>query len=115
MDDSAIYRRGMLRAIAADDRLAVAGEAADGAEGLQAVLDLRPDVVAVDLHMPVMDGLSLCRALHEDPPARRPRLVLISAVLDPRTVEQATRLGVHACADKALTRPEICNVLAGHG
>lgn len=114
VDDSAVYRRGLQRAVCADPRLTVAGEAADGAVGLQEILRLEPDVVALDLHMPVMDGMELCRRLHAEPPALRPRLVLVSAMLDRETIELATRYGVDACADKALTRPEICNVLAGH-
>lgn len=65
VDDSAVIR-GLLRSvIAADTTLEVAGTAVDGAKALAAIQDLRPDLVVLDVEMPVMDGLVTLRTLRE--------------------------------------------------
>lgn len=57
VDDSAMMRR-LLRGILADDaRFTIVGEAMDGASGLAAMAELRPDLTLLDLEMPVLDGL----------------------------------------------------------
>lgn len=63
VDDSALTRQ-LLRAIFADDpALAVIGEAADGREALTKVAELRPDLVLLDVRMPVMDGVETTRQI----------------------------------------------------
>ena len=49
--------------LAADERLEVAGYASDGAEALRLALKLRPDVILMDIAMPVMDGLQATRQI----------------------------------------------------
>lgn len=112
VDDSDVYRRGMRRAIESDERLRLAGECSDGAEALRAIDDLLPEVLLLDLHMPVMDGLELCRRLDFDPPLRPVHIVLTSANFDRETVEIARMYGVTDLADKGLPRFDICNLLA---
>ena len=57
VDDSAMMRRLLRGILAGDARFAVVGEAADGAAGLAAQAELRPDLTLLDLEMPVLDGL----------------------------------------------------------
>ena len=71
VDDSAVMR-SILRAVISSDRsLEVAGTAADGASAIQAIETLRPDLVLLDVEMPVMDGLATLRELrargHQSP------------------------------------------------
>ena len=59
-DDEALLRRGLKVLLEADGRVEVVGEAADGAELVEAVLAHLPDVVLVDVQMPGVDGLGRC-------------------------------------------------------
>jgi len=68
VDDSAVIRSTVSAALSADPELRVAGTAADGVEGLARVAELRPDVVLLDVEMPVMDGLTMLRELRRAQP-----------------------------------------------
>jgi two-component system nitrate/nitrite response regulator NarL len=112
-DDSDIYRRGMRRAIEGDDRLALVAEVADGAAALAAIRELQPDVALLDLQMPALDGIEVCRRVQADPPPRRPRFVLLSAFLSDEVAERARACGMDHQLDKTTPRREICDLLAG--
>ena len=59
-----------------DPRLTVVGRAADGAEGVEAAMLLRPDVVVMDVDMPVLDGIEAAHRIRNR--LRRTRVVLVS-------------------------------------
>jgi DNA-binding NarL/FixJ family response regulator len=62
-DDQAMVREGFGALLAAQDDLVVVGQAADGAEAVRQARQLRPDIVLMDVRMPVMDGLQATREL----------------------------------------------------
>jgi DNA-binding NarL/FixJ family response regulator len=61
VDDDALMRAGLRGVLSSDDRIAVVGEAADGAEAVARAAALRPDVVLMDVRMPGVDGISATR------------------------------------------------------
>src|SRR5215469_9921144 len=63
VDDSAVMRSLLRAVVCSDGSLEVAGTAADGESALYAIQSLRPDVVLLDVEMPVMDGLATLREL----------------------------------------------------
>ena len=63
VDDSAVMRSLLRAVISSDSTLEVAGTAVDGVSALQAVESLRPDLVMLDVEMPVMDGVATLREL----------------------------------------------------
>ncbi len=71
VDDQALVRGGLAVLLDAAADVAVVGEAADGAEAVEAAHRLRPDVVLMDIRMPVLDGIAATRRILErDPDVR---------------------------------------------
>ncbi len=91
-DDHPIVRQGLRTFLDIQPDVAVVGEAADGASALDLVESLRPDVLLLDLKMPVLDGLSALAEprLRE---ARGTRVIVLTSVSDREDVGPAMRAG----------------------
>jgi two-component system, NarL family, response regulator LiaR len=88
VDDHAMVREGIKMYLEGDDQLEIIGEASNGHEGIEVVNRLLPDVVLMDLMMPVLDGISAMRVLK----AKHPDLeiiVLTSTLEDDKVVSAA--------------------------
>lgn len=66
VDDQALIRAGLQRILASDPDLLIVGEAADGAEALDLLADVDPDVVVMDVRMRGIDGIEATRRIHAD-------------------------------------------------
>ena len=82
----------------ANHGLAVAGEAASGADAIASVEQDRPEVIVLDYRMPGMSGIETARKILHDHPDQP--IILFSAYLDEQTIAEAHALGVRACIDK---------------
>ncbi|HID52125.1 MAG TPA: response regulator [Anaerolineae bacterium] len=82
-------------------------EAGDGVEALTAVHQYRPDLILLDVMMPNMDGLTVCKRLREDVKTADMPIILLSA----KTQSSAIREGLQAGADLYLTKPVPRDVL----
>jgi DNA-binding NarL/FixJ family response regulator len=110
-DDHAGYRDGMARLLASHPGLEVVGLASDGPEALAAVVALRPDAALLDVRMPGMSGIEVCRRVREDPSRPPTRLVLITGTPDPVLEVQARDAGASALLGKDAAPGEICAAL----
>lgn len=68
VDDSGFFRRRITEILASDSRLEVVGSAENGADAVRQVKSLKPDVVTMDIEMPVMDGISAVRRIMAEQP-----------------------------------------------
>ncbi|MGY1616120.1 response regulator transcription factor [Geodermatophilus sp. SYSU D00691] len=97
VDDHPVVRRVMAEALSDEDDLTVVGECADGSQVAEAAARLRPDVVCMDLSMPVMDGLAATEALR----AVRPEARVVVVTGDGADVRaRAEVAGAHAVVPK---------------
>lgn len=77
VDDSKFFRRRVAEIINADPNLEVVGQAENGQDGIKAVLELKPDVITMDIEMPVMDGITAVRRIM----AQRPTPIIMFSSL----------------------------------
>lgn len=90
-DDHALVRDGLRAVLAREADIAVVGEAADGREAVAVTAAARPDVVVLDLSMPLLNGLDAARQVAR---FRGPRTILITMHTEDRYVLEALRAGV---------------------
>jgi DNA-binding NarL/FixJ family response regulator len=90
-DDQSLFREELRTLLSIQEDLEVAGEAGNGEEALRQAVLLQPDVVLMDLRMPVMDGVSATRRLHETLP--QCRVIVLTTFDDDEDVFEGLRAG----------------------
>jgi len=92
-DDQAMVREGFGALLAAQDGITVTGLAADGAQAVKLAREARPDVVLMDVRMPVMDGLAATRELLRGTGGSVPRVLVLTTFDLDEYVYEALRAG----------------------
>lgn len=90
-DDHLIVREGMRLILETEADFECVGEAADGAQALRLAAELQPDVVLMDLRMPVMDGLTAIERLHAEQP--RIAVVILTTYNEDDLISRGLRAG----------------------
>ncbi|HEV2415978.1 MAG TPA: response regulator transcription factor [Candidatus Dormibacteraeota bacterium] len=104
-DDQTLFRAGLARILARDPRLEVVAQAKNGAEAVEETLARHPDVVLMDLQMPVLDGVAATKRLAAEAPSVR--VLVLSAYRDRSLVTAAIDNGAKGFVDKDVTPDEI--------
>lgn len=90
-DDHSVVRQGLKMFLSIDPDLEIVGEARDGAEALALAHSLHPDVILMDLLMPVMDGITAIAAIRRETPDVE--VVALTSVLEDKSIVDAVRAG----------------------
>jgi DNA-binding NarL/FixJ family response regulator len=104
-DDHRLMREGTAALLASDDRLEVVGLASDGREALALAERRSPDVVLLDLNMPVLGGLEACAALREREPA--PEVLMLTVSDEEPDLYAALRVGASGYLLKDMAPAEL--------
>ena len=100
-DDHGIVRQGLRMYLQLDPTLEVIGEAANGKEAVELAIKLHPDIVLMDILMPVMDGLEATAAIRRT--LRDTEVIALTSVLDDAIIHQAIRAGASGFLLKDVT------------
>lgn len=102
VEDSPVAREYLVHIFSSDPGLRVVGTARDGVEAVRLAESLKPDVITMDIHMPVMNGLESTRRIMETHPVP---IVIVSGIWDPKEVETTFR-AIEAGALAVVRRPD---------
>jgi NarL family two-component system response regulator LiaR len=104
-DDHWVVREGLRMYLSRDPGFEIVGEAEDGAQAVRLARELEPDVVLMDMVMPVMDGVAAIEAIRRDTPGVE--IVALTSVLDDELVVTAVRAGAIGYMHKDARGPEL--------
>ena len=93
VDDQELVRTGFRMILGGETDIDVVGEASNGREALEQAARLRPDVIVMDIRMPVMDGLEATRRLLSEPGVEAARVLVLTTFDADEHVVQALRAG----------------------
>lgn len=109
VDDHSVVRQGLRMFLRLDPDFEIVGEAADGAEAVRLTRELQPDVVLMDLLMPVMDGISAIAAIRRETPDSE--VLALTSVLEDEAVFGAMRAGATGYLLKDTHADELCRAV----
>jgi two-component system, NarL family, response regulator LiaR len=109
VDDHSVVRQGLRMFLSLDPELEVIGEAENGAEAVKKTMELKPDVVLMDLLMPVMDGITAIGEIRRDAPDTE--VIALTSVLEDASVVGAVKAGAIGYLLKDTQSEELCRAI----
>ncbi len=111
VDDQELVRTGFRMILADEDGIEVIGEAGNGREAIDLARRARPDVVVMDVRMPVMDGVEATRRLAADGAASAPRILVLTTFDADEHVVDALRAGASGFLLKDVTPADLVRAI----
>jgi DNA-binding NarL/FixJ family response regulator len=108
-DDHSVVRQGLRMFLSLDPELEVIGEAEDGDQALKQAHALQPDVVLMDMLMPIMDGVAATEAIRTELPDTE--VIALTSVLDDSSVVGAVKAGAIGYLLKDTNAEELCRAI----
>jgi DNA-binding NarL/FixJ family response regulator len=108
-DDHRLFAESLMSALSEDERVDVIGIAGNGQEAVETALELRPDVILMDLMMPVVDGFDATRRLREA--GSDARILILTGTDEPIGSENALAAGASGFIRKQQSLVELKSVL----
>jgi DNA-binding NarL/FixJ family response regulator len=109
VDDHSIVRQGLRMFLGLDDDLEIVGEASNGVQAVEMARQLRPDVVLMDLLMPLMDGTEATAIIRRELPDTE--VIALTSVLEDAAVVGAVRAGAIGYLLKDAQADELCRAI----
>jgi len=108
-DDNQLVRQGVRSILSCETRYEVCGEAVDGAEAIRMARELLPDLVLLDISMPVQNGLEASRLIRQQMPEVK---IIIMSHHDPvQILSSALNAGAHGCVDKGYLAADLLTTI----
>jgi DNA-binding NarL/FixJ family response regulator len=108
-EDQAQVRRGAAHLLSLEADMEVVGQASNGVEAVELASILRPDVILMDLHMPVKGGVAATREIIQQLPETQ--ILVLTTLNDDETVFEAVRAGAHAYLLKDAAEEELLDTI----
>jgi DNA-binding NarL/FixJ family response regulator len=109
VDDHAMFRQGLVALLERADHISVVGEAADGREAVKRAIELKPDVVLMNVTMPGLNGIDATRQITHE--CKGSRVLALSSRRDRRTVESMLSVGASGYVLKDCSFDELIGAL----
>lgn len=116
VDDHESVRKGVCAILDSREDIEICGEASDGGEAIEKARALKPDLVIMDISMPIMDGISAAREIHKMSPETA--IIILSMHDSKQLMERAKQTGLRGYVTKGQAGTALLeaidSVLAGH-
>jgi two-component system, NarL family, response regulator LiaR len=109
IDDHAMLRKGLATFLMSYDDLELVGEAANGKEGLALCAEKQPDVVLMDLMMPIMDGITAARLMRQDFP--HIKVIALTSFGEERLIKDVLEAGVISYLFKKVSADDMAKAI----
>lgn len=109
VDDSPLVRNLIKRALSQSTDFTVVGEASNGKEAVERAQQLNPDIITLDVTMPLMDGLDAAKEILNR--GIKPKILLLSAMGDEELLSQAGNVGIKHTLQKPFRPEQLINAL----
>jgi len=108
-DDHQLFREGIVNLLAAAPEIKIVGQAGNGLEAIEMSRTLNPDVVIMDLSLPVINGVDATRILHQELPAIR--ILVLSMHADKHFIKEALEAGASGYLSKNCTYSQLIDAI----
>jgi DNA-binding NarL/FixJ family response regulator len=109
-DDHELIRKGLRAIIEGNKDWLICGEATNGQEAIERTIELQPDLIILDVTMPVLNGLQAARQIRELAPATK--ILMLSMHDSPQLANEAVRVGADGYLTKTGARGDLLDTIA---